>query len=225
MDGAYFGNRGYVSVYPILMIVMSLRRTDNSPYVASYPSKGVVLHYHFAKLQLNSLSLRAVSPSASLSTDRKEFANIAVCSAVSILTTVLDEPDIRDSLFGVPLFTHTIIAFSAVFLLKVALKWKPAFLNVDLQQVQGLVEQVVRVLTKVRISEKHLAHHISNGLTKMLETLKADRTQVTQSLEDELAFGISGPNYDMVGSYGFEEHWHSFPAMTSDYFTSTFAEF
>ena len=114
--------------------------------MGTYPSKGVVLHYYFAKFHLNSLSLRAISSDANLSIDRCEAANTAISSAMATLNMVLHEPDIRKALVGVPLFTHTMVAFSAVFLLKVAWKWGSAPLNIDHHQVLGLVQDVIDVL-------------------------------------------------------------------------------
>ena len=143
----------------------------DSPYVRTYPSKGVVLHYHFAKFQLNSLSLRALSPSNTpvFSMDRKESANIAISSAMACLNMVLEEPDIRDAIVGVPIFTHTMVTFSAVFLLKVAVNWNSAYLSLDGRQVRRLVERVIELLNCVSAGEKHLTRHIARGLGKMLE--------------------------------------------------------
>lgn len=143
----------------------------DSPYVRTYPSKGVVLHYHFAKFQLNSLSLRALSPSNTpvFSMDRKESANIAISSAMACLNMVLEEPDIRDAIVGVPIFTHTMVTFSAVFLLKVAVNWNSAYLSIDGRQVRRLVERVIELMTCVSAGEKHLTRHIARGLSKMLE--------------------------------------------------------
>ncbi|RFU30115.1 hypothetical protein B7463_g6209, partial [Scytalidium lignicola] len=147
--------------------------SEDNAYIGSYPSKAIVLHYYFAKFQLNSLSLRAVACDTNLSTDRREAANIAISSAIATLNMVLYEPDIRAALVGVPLFTHTMVAFSAVFLLKVAGKWSSASLNIDRRQVVGLVQNIVDVMSGVKASDKHLTHHITNGLKKVLAKFKS----------------------------------------------------
>ncbi|PLN76299.1 fungal-specific transcription factor [Aspergillus taichungensis] len=146
-------------------------RSSDSPYVRTYPSKGVVLHYHFAKFQLNSLSLRALSPTNTpvFSMDRKEAANIAISSAMACLNMVLEEPDIRDAIVGVPIFTHTMVTFSAVFLLKVAVNWNSAYLSIDGRQVRRLVERVIELLNCVSAGDRHLTRHIARGLGKMLD--------------------------------------------------------
>ncbi|KAL4921917.1 hypothetical protein BDW62DRAFT_173649 [Aspergillus aurantiobrunneus] len=196
-------------------------RSADSPYVRTYPSKGVVLHYHFAKFQLNSLSLRALSPTNTpvFSMDRKESANIAISSAMACLNMVLEEQDIRDAIVGVPIFTHTMVTFSAVFLLKVAVNWNSAYLSLDSGQVRSLVERVINLLNCVSAGERHLTRHIARGLSKMLERFDAwDRANgASAGMMGErpgsgvpgganaMAQGFPPPDliYDMVGTYGF----------------------
>ncbi|CEL07524.1 hypothetical protein BJX68DRAFT_234646 [Aspergillus pseudodeflectus] len=197
-------------------------RSADSPYVRTYPSKGVVLHYHFAKFQLNSLSLRALSPTNTpvFSMDRKESANIAISSAMACLNMVLEEQDIRDAIVGVPIFTHTMVTFSAVFLLKVAVNWNSAYLSLDSAQVRGLVERVIDLLNCVSAGERHLTRHIARGLSKMLERFDAwdvsngapagaiDRLGSGSGVPggaNAMAQGFPPPDliYDMVGTYGF----------------------
>lgn len=203
-------------------------RSADSPYVRTYPSKGVVLHYHFAKFQLNSLSLRALSPSNTpvFSMDRKESANIAISSAIACLSMVLEEPDIRDAIVGVPIFTHTMVTFSAVFLLKAAVNWNSAYLSIDGRQVRRLVQRVIELMNCVSAGERHLTRHIARGLSKMLERFDAwetgwhhpvangsgtDGGVAERNRHDipgganAMAQGFPPPDliYDMVGTYGF----------------------
>ncbi|EZF77765.1 hypothetical protein H105_01050 [Trichophyton soudanense CBS 452.61] len=200
-------------------------RSLDNPYVRTYPSKGVVLHYHFARFQLNSLALRAISPNMQFSPERKEAANVAISSAMATLNLVLEEVDLRDAVVGVPIFTHTMITFSAVFLLKVAVIWNTGYLNVDAGQVQHLVERIIDLITRASAGEKHLTRHISRGLGKMLERFKAwnrsaantspDSTNMTNPIMDsgaESSTSFTPSNMlisDMVGAYGFnlDEHF------------------
>ncbi|GMG32832.1 unnamed protein product [Aspergillus oryzae var. brunneus] len=188
-----------------------------------YNVAGVVLHYHFAKFQLNSLSLRALSPSNTpvFSMDRKESANIAISSAMACLNMVLEEPDIRDAIVGVPIFTHTMVTFSAVFLLKVAVNWNSAYLSLDGREVRRLVERVIELLNCVSAGERHLTRHIARGLGKMLDRFDswetawqggppaggpADRSSSeVPGGANAMAQGFPPPDliYDMVGTYGF----------------------
>lgn len=92
---------------------------------------------------------------------------------MACLSMVLDEPDIRDAIVGVPIFTHTMVTFSAVFLLKVAVNWNSAYLSIDGRQVRRLVERVIELMNCVSAGERHLTRHIARGLGKMLERFNA----------------------------------------------------
>lgn len=146
-------------------------QTGRNEYVGDYPNQGVDLHYNFAKLQVNSLSLRAATMSTinNPSSLRKEHANIAINSAFSVLSVVLDNPDIRDSLVGVPLYVTTMIAFAAVFLLKVTARWRGiGFSPIHPEQVWEQVGRVIKMLKEKRAGEQHIIHHVAAGLEKML---------------------------------------------------------
>ncbi|TKA81507.1 hypothetical protein B0A49_00559 [Cryomyces minteri] len=193
----------------------------SSPHVSAYPAKGVGLHYHYAKFQLNSLSLRGCQPSPSfeLSTERREFANTAISCAETILRMVLDEPDIRNALVGVPLYLHTMITYATVFLLKVRRKWKTTQLGTDLALIQDLLTRVIVLLRDAKASERHLTYHIAAGLTKMLDrfvawehhdlstgagTVQADQSgpsQQYQPVPPASRYGID-PEYGQMAMYG-----------------------
>lgn len=145
-----------------------LRRND---FVGDYPVKGVDLHYHFAKLQLNILALRGATSStiANLSALRKDYATLAIHSASAVLQTVLDEPSIRDALVGVPLYIDTMIAFASVFLLKVTARWKGiSFSPLPPTQVWNQIGHIVTLLKEKRAGEQHIIHQLSVGLDKVL---------------------------------------------------------
>jgi hypothetical protein len=111
-----------------------------------------------------------------LSTERKEFANMAISAASSILTFVLEEPDMRRALVGTPLYVHTMIAFASVFLMKVTTKWNRIIgLNVEPTYVWGLLERMIVLLKNSVTSERHLLYHIADGLEKMLARSRSYR--------------------------------------------------
>ena len=139
-------------------------RLRKNAFVGDYPAKGVLLHYHFAKLQLHSLALRGVTGSATneissadiisnFSVQRASMARVAIESAKHVLTTILTVEEIRVCLIGVPLYVHTMIAFAAVFLMKVTTRWRKVASIGDLvnptDDVWSLVEKVVEVLRDV----------------------------------------------------------------------------
>ncbi|KAF2641726.1 hypothetical protein P280DRAFT_397814 [Massarina eburnea CBS 473.64] len=174
-------------------------RCEDSAVIGSYPSKGIVLYYHFARFQLNSLALRALPPpnatsSESLSYDRREAANIAISAATCTLTLIFEEPDLRRAMTGVPLFTHTMVAFCATFLLKMAKTWggvaqhasplewtsEPAGLglNFNIGQVLSLSRRSATMLVKVAdsLNEKHLTRHIVRGIKELLKHFDTPET-------------------------------------------------
>jgi hypothetical protein len=93
---------------------------------------------------------------------------------MSILQLVIDEPDIRDALIGVPLYLHTMITYAAVFLLKVQQQWKAARLGTDSALIRESVERVIKIFSKEGASERHLSYHIARGLSKMLARLSRE---------------------------------------------------
>lgn len=165
-----------------------VQRIAGNRFVGEYPFKAVYLHYHFSRLQLNSIALRTYhSPTSTrvMSPERKKRANLAIASAISTLVVVLEEPDIQRGLVGVPLYLHSMITFAAVFLLKIAAKGcsnnpscnqnqrnsiSSAGLLIDVAYVRELVGQIINLLVSCsqQASERHLSHHIARGLRKML---------------------------------------------------------
>ncbi|KAF1913597.1 hypothetical protein BDU57DRAFT_316325 [Ampelomyces quisqualis] len=170
-------------------------RSADSRGIGSYPSKGVVLYYHFARVHLNSLALRALplpNPGAleALSYDRREAAKIAISAATSTLVLIFEEPDLRSAMPAVPVFTHTMVAFCATFLLKIVKTWghlapghqSPMMVNSDsnnipldlnVPQILALARRSADFLAKVaeNVNEKHLTSHIVQGINDLLDGL------------------------------------------------------
>lgn len=88
--------------------------------------KGIVLYYHFSKLQLNGLPLHRVTATTtqSINPSIKEFINHATTAALNIINFILEDPALRRALVGTPLYVHTMLTFACVFLFKLATKWK-----------------------------------------------------------------------------------------------------
>lgn len=200
-------------------------RSADSIAIGSYPSKGVVLYYHFARFQLNSLALRALpAPSAasseSLSYDRREAANIAISAATSTLTLIFEEPDLRRALPGVPIFTHAMVAFCATFLLKMAKTWggvaqaaSPEWtmepiglgLNFNIGQVLSLSRRSAHLLAKVaeNLNEKHLTRHIVSGIRDLLKHFEATETpRSTTGTVTNMSFANGAQNLEPGGLDG-----------------------
>ncbi|KAJ3540531.1 hypothetical protein NM208_g5029 [Fusarium decemcellulare] len=153
-------------------------RQQSNNCIGTFPPKGIILYSYFAKLQLNILAVRGVSlNSGKLSTERKEFTNMAISAAASILTFVLEEEDLRRALVGTPLYVHTMIAFASVFLMKVATKWNRIMgFNIEHSylNVSHLLEKMIVLLKSSVTSDRHVLHHIAAGLEKMLAKMTAE---------------------------------------------------
>lgn len=186
-------------------------RQENNPFIGSFPPKGIILYSYFAKLQLNSLAIRGVSLSSGqqLSTQRKEFVNLAISAAASILTFVLEEQDMRRALVGTPLYVHTMIAFASAFLMKGTTMWSRVMgLNIEAGYVTKLLGRVVSLLKTSVTSDRHVLHHIAFGLEKMLAKFSttSGATTVQDSRQGALSTGISehdnGHSAQSIPSYG-----------------------
>lgn len=154
-------------------------RLDPDEHIAEYPAKGVLLHYHFARLQLFSIVLRGLSPSAQalVSADRKAFTNLAIGSAEAALRLILGDTNMRRAVIGVPLYLLTTISYACMFLVKVRLHWKHAGFALRGDEVVRLVEEVVVLLDETKPYVRHVAHYIGRGLNTILQKLKEEEVQ------------------------------------------------
>lgn len=170
-------------------------RSADSVDAGSYPSKGIMLYYHFARVHLNSLALRALPPLSSgswttLSYNRFEAIRLAIAAATSALTLVLEDHDLRCAMPVVPVFTHTMFAFCATFLLNmaraldnIAQVLSPLLvsasldlgLNFNICQTVLLVRKSADFLANVaeNLNEKHLMNHIVQGINELLDRMDA----------------------------------------------------
>ncbi|KAH6011675.1 hypothetical protein HBI83_157060 [Parastagonospora nodorum] len=173
-------------------------RSTDAVGINSYPSKAVLMYYHFARVHLNSLALRALPPLTAMSWDtlsheRREAAIIATDSAISALTLILEETDLSRAMPVVPVFTHTMVAFCATFLLNLARVWNGTAqahsplstaggfdpgLGFNVGQSLALTRKTADFLMTVaeNLNEKHLTNHIVQGINVVLERLEVAST-------------------------------------------------
>ncbi|KAB8251834.1 hypothetical protein BDV35DRAFT_297464 [Aspergillus flavus] len=181
-------------------------RSKDCAALGSYPSKALVLYYHFARFQLNSLALRGINPSgltsnpeltskSPLSLAHREAANAAIAAATSTLTLILEDDDLRRAFPGVPIFTYTMVAFCATFLLKMAATWGKTStqfgLAVNTRHIVSLVQSSADMLADVAMSlnERHLAKHIATGMLEMLQQFRALDESEINDLNDRIEGG------------------------------------
>jgi hypothetical protein len=156
------------------------------------------MHWNFAKLQLNALALRGLSPRQAhlMSDQRREFANLAVANAIGTLGFVLEDPSMRASIVGIPLYLHTMITYASVFLLKVQMRWKTAQLNIESQLALSLIDRAAQLLAQSGASEKHLAHHIARGLSSMTTKAKSRKLKKAPDSNQSITMDLSTPKFD-----------------------------
>lgn len=145
---------------------------EPNEHIGNFPSKGVLLHYHFAKFYLCSFVFRGLTnnpvPSHFL-----ETAFMAVSAATSIVESILHDSDLRVSLAGVPHYFHTMIAFACTFLLKVATKHKSQLL-VKMEDISDLARRVANLFSNTPAGTLHLVHRMADGLEKLADSLKGN---------------------------------------------------
>lgn len=163
-------------------------KSADMPLYRTYPSRSKVLYYHFGRFHLNALSLRGISAGkiGILDWNRREAANAAITAAINTLRLVIEESDIQRALVGVPIFTHSIIAICASFLIKVVVVFgaQDSSLNQNLSNhglnlytadVLKLVQDLIDVFAVMaeKVSHRHLACDIVVGLRDLLKQFES----------------------------------------------------
>jgi hypothetical protein len=159
-------------------------RFSSNYHVGNYPYKGVGLHYHFAKLYLCSHAFRGVSKTSSMTyqmpPEMIEIAELAVTSAIYILRTVNTDQEMQIFLNGLPLYFDTMIAFAAVFLLKISTEYA-GIVKVDTKETLNLVQQNTVVLEEIgsKMKPQHLLILIGDGVRTLLERCKISESRAS----------------------------------------------
>ncbi|QPG98416.1 hypothetical protein C2857_007587 [Epichloe festucae Fl1] len=160
-------------------------RLAPNPHVADYPAKGVILHYHFARVQLFSVCLRGLRPTEQyrMSSERREFVNLAIGSAFAALELILNDADMRPAVMGVPLYLLTTIAYACLFLMKAQTQWKSAQLDIRYESVASIIEGIVVLLEETSPCVRHVAHHLGRGLNGMLAKFRKHNAMERQQMQ------------------------------------------
>lgn len=141
-------------------------------YVGDYPAKGVLLHHGFSELVLNSLALRGrpLENLELLPLNLRSLASRAIDAAHYILQYTMDETAYREALVGIPLYLHSMIAFAAVFLMKIAHKWHAIGVNIDPEtRTKPLIEGMIRTLRDCKAGTNHMVFSMASGFQRLLK--------------------------------------------------------
>ncbi|KAG6015815.1 hypothetical protein E4U54_002896 [Claviceps lovelessii] len=176
-------------------------RLAPDPHIADYPAKGVILHYHFARVQLFSICLRGLRPTEqyTMSDERREFINFAISSAFGALELILNDPDMRPAVIGVPLYLLTTIAYACLFLMKAQTQWKSANLNIRYENVATVMEGIVALLEETSPCVRHVAHYLGRGLNGMLKKFQQRNMMERQQQMQQNGQPVSLAHVDGVG--------------------------
>lgn len=152
----------------------------------SYLRQSVQLNYHFSNLILNSLVLRgrALDKISELPASLRTLALKAVEAAHEILHHFVSEPSYRESLAGMPLYLHSMIAFAVVFLMKMSRRWHVIGITVSAsERTIPLIEEIVLLLQGCKAGANHMVFKMAKGFERMLRQLKAnDRSGITEHI-------------------------------------------
>ncbi|ORX92647.1 hypothetical protein BCR34DRAFT_500561 [Clohesyomyces aquaticus] len=133
-------------------------------FIGQFPTKGVILHHHLAKLHLHSHVFRGLK-GGRVPSFFQDSANAAVSSATAIIEMLLSDYDIREGLVGIPHYIHSMIAFASVFLLKVAAQHSGKYIEDPV--VFDLTTKAVHQFRSTAVGKWHLVHLMADGLEKM----------------------------------------------------------
>ena len=129
------------------------------------------MHYHWAKLYLQSYVLRGLPDTGAVIPEHfLENASAAVQAAIAIINLLLDDRDAQLAIGYVPHHIHGMVAFAAMFLLKIATKYSQQ-LFVDLARFRQLIGGLAQHFKTIDVGKDHLIHRMAEGLEKMTESL------------------------------------------------------
>ncbi|KAL1612673.1 hypothetical protein SLS60_000902 [Paraconiothyrium brasiliense] len=177
-------------------------------HIGEFPTKGVILHHHLAKLHLHSHVFRGLKGTP-VPPHFQGSASAAVSAATSTVEMLLADYDIRESLVGIPHYLISMIAFACVFLLKVASQHSGQY--IDDTVVYDLTTKAVQQFRATSVGKWHLVHMMAEGLEKLV----ASRTTKPTANHDQRilpATSQAGPAFEhsphmtsMAASNGFYE--------------------
>ena len=129
------------------------------------------MHYHWAKLYLQSYVLRGLPEQGAVIPEHfLENASAAVQAAIAIINLLLEDKDAQIAVAFVPHHIHGMVAFAAMFLLRIATRHSEQ-LFVDQGRYQRLIGALAQHFQTVDLGKDHLIHRMAEGLEKMSESL------------------------------------------------------
>lgn len=135
----------------------------------TFPRKGAVFHFQFAKLYLYSHVFRGLHDSI-VPGPFLEAANGAITAAVSIINMILTDHDVEAGLVGLPCYIQSMIAFTCMFLAKLTSIHGDDM--IERKVVVDLISRLVVVYRATPVGRWHLVPLMADGLEKMVGILQ-----------------------------------------------------
>ena len=184
---------------------LKLTRVEFHRHIGEFPTKGVILHHHLAKLHLHSYVFRGLK-GTSVPSYFEDSSAAAVYAATSTVEMLLSDHDIRASLVGIPHYLHSMIAFACVFLLKVTAQHNGP--SIDGKAVYDLTNKAVEQFRATSVGKWHLVHMMAEGLEKLIVS-KTDRppeddhsvTATTNQTADPLDRSPQAPSTTVLAGF------------------------
>ncbi|KAJ0123746.1 hypothetical protein J7T55_012215 [Diaporthe amygdali] len=146
--------------------------------IGTFPRKGVLLHFHFAKLHLYSHVFRGLRknpiPSYFL-----EPASSAAAAATAIIDLLIADADIQPALAGMPSYMHSMSGFACMFLAKLAMIHGDQL--IERQKVVDSITRLAGFYRSTPVGKWHLVNLMADGLDKIVETLRATGTSMSSA--------------------------------------------
>jgi len=152
--------------------------------IGTYPRKGALLHFHFAKLYLYSHVFRGLRD-ATIPAHFHECATHAVHSATAIINLHLNDPDVGEAISGLPTYIHSMTGFACMFLAKLAMTQGDEM--VQRSTVTDLITRLVSLYRAQAVSKWHLIKLMAGGLDKVVQTLSTSEPASPTSKRAQLA--------------------------------------
>lgn len=187
---------------------------DYHDRIGTFPRKGVLLHFHFAKLHLYSHVFRGLRkdpiPSYFL-----EPASSAAAAATSIIGLLIADADIQPALAGMPSYMHSMSGFACMFLAKLAIIHGDQL--IDRRNVVDSISRLVGFYRSTPVGKWHLVNLMADGLDKIVETLRATglslpsshrRADIISAENDEQDFAsLINPAFPGDSTFGFDTNF------------------
>ncbi|KAE8382748.1 hypothetical protein BDV26DRAFT_288305 [Aspergillus bertholletiae] len=182
-------------------------------YIGDFPRKGLELHYRFGKLYLGHQVFKGLHGKP-VPMHFVSAANMAHDAAIGIYEMILNDPQLKDSLVGMPHYFHIMIAFAGHLLLEICHNHHEQ-LSIILHDELHLINAVLHLFRNQHCIPQHPIRRMAPGLSRKLSSCAA-RLGITtlseghQALDNAYGAPVAGRAFSN-GSHHLEKEPTQFP--------------